>query len=205
MKPKKESSENQKEREPVAAGETAETQSGNKESKAAGSNGDNEAIDTAMAVLGDLEALRTRAEERDQFLSLLQRTQADFENYQKRNQREREQERRYWNGALCLDLLPVLDNLERALAAARQANETGPLVQGVILVLNQFLDLLKRHGVTPIDPQGQPFDPNLHEAVMQQPSKEAPANTVTQVFERGFMIHDRVLRPAKVAVSGGVG
>src|SRR5438445_11384173 len=83
------------------------------------------------AVLEDLESLRTRAQERDQFLALLQRTQADFENYQKRNQREREQERRYWHGSLALDLLPVIDNLERALAAARQAAETGPLVQGV--------------------------------------------------------------------------
>src|SRR5262249_26129428 len=141
------------------------------------------------------------AQERDQFLSLLQRTQADFENYQKRNQREREQERRYWHGALCLDLLPVLDNLERTLAAARQGNETGPLVEGVGMVLNQLLDLLKRHGVTPIDPLGQPFDPNLHQAVMQRPSKAVPPNTITQVLERGFMIHDRVLRPARVAVS----
>ena len=154
--------------------------------------------DPGAAVMGDLETLQR---ERDQFLDLLKRTQADFENYQKRNQREREQERRYWYGPLGLDLLPVLDNLERALAAAKQANETGPLVQGVNMVLAQFLDLLKRHGITPIDAQGQPFDPHQHQAVMQQPSEEVPPNTVTQVLERGFMLHDRVLRPAKVAVS----
>lgn len=154
--------------------------------------------DSAAVVMDDLEKLR---QERDQFLGMLQRTQADFENYQKRNQREREQERRYWYGPLGLDLLPVLDNLERALAAAKQANETGPLVQGVNMVLAQFLDLLKRHGITPIEAQGQPFDPHLHQAVMQQPSAEVPPNTVTQVLERGFMLHDRVLRPAKVAVS----
>lgn len=156
---------------------------------------------TATVVLDDLEALRFRAQERDQFLSLLQRTQADFENYQKRNQREREQERRYWHGALAHDLLPVLDNLERATAAAQKAGEKGPLVQGVALVLNQLLDLLKRHGITRIDALGKPFDPNLHQAVMQQPSAEHPPNTVTQVLEQGFMIHDRVLRPASVAVS----
>jgi molecular chaperone GrpE len=150
------------------------------------------------AVMGDLETLQR---ERDQFLDLLKRTQAEFENYQKRNQREREQERRYWYGPLGLDLLPVLDNLERALAAAKQANETGPLVQGVNMVLAQFLDLLKRHGITPIEAQGQPFDPHQHQAVMQHPSNEVPPNTVTQVLERGFMLHDRVLRPAKVAVS----
>jgi len=154
--------------------------------------------DPAAVVMGDLETLR---QERDQFLGLLKRTQADFENYQKRSQREREQDRRYWYGPLGLDLLPVIDNLERALAAAKQANETGPLVQGVNMVLAQFLDLLKRHGITPIEARGQPFDPHLHEAVMQQPSEEVPPDTVTQVLERGFMLHDRVLRPAKVAVS----
>jgi molecular chaperone GrpE len=157
--------------------------------------------DAATAVLEDLENLRTRAAERDQFLALLQRTRADFENYQKRIQREIAQDRRYAHAALALDLLPVIDNLERATAAAQQANETGPLVQGVALVQSQFLDLLRRHGITPIDAVGQPFDPNYHEAVMQQRTAEEPPNTVVQVLERGYRIHDRVLRPAKVAVA----
>src|SRR5438105_9647142 len=104
------------------------------------------ADDADTAVLEDLEALRTRAQERDQFLALLQRTQADFENYQKRNQREREQERRYWHGAFAMDLLPVIDNLDRAMTAAKQAGESGPLVQGVGMVQTQLLDMLKRHG-----------------------------------------------------------
>jgi molecular chaperone GrpE len=155
----------------------------------------------ATMVREDLESLKTRAQERDQFLDLLKRTQADFENYQKRNQRERDQERRYWNGPLGLDLLPVLDNLERALAAAKQGGETGPLVQGVGMVLNQFLDLLRRHGITPIEAEGQAFDPHLHQAVMQQPTEDVPANHVFKVLEKGFMIHDRVLRPARVIVS----
>ena len=155
----------------------------------------------ANQVRGDLAGLRSRAEERDKFLSLLQRTQADFENYQKRNQREREQERRYWHGALALDLLPVIDNLDRAMTAAKQANESGPLVQGVGLVQTQLLDMLKRHGITPIDALGKPFDPNLHQGVMQQPSADYPPNTVIQVLQQGFMIHDRVLRPASVIVS----
>jgi molecular chaperone GrpE len=171
------------------------------ESNVSRTDGESSANDGATTVLEDLETLRTRAQERDQFLELLKRTQADFENYQKRNQRERDQERRYRNESLGRDLLPVLDNLERALAAARQANETGPLVQGVNMVLTQFLDLLRRHGIMPIEAEGQPFDPNRHHAVMQQPSNDTPPNTVTQVLERGFMIHDRVLRPASVAVS----
>jgi molecular chaperone GrpE len=173
-----------------------------KSSQADGPNGD--PGDPAAAVMGDLETLRARAEERDQFLDLLKRTQADFENYQKRNQREREQERRFAQLPLALDLLPVLDNLERAIAAARQANETGPLVQGVNMVHAQFLDLLKRHHVTPIEAEGKPFDPNLHQAVMQQPaSPQHPANTVIKAVEHGYMIHDRVLRPARVIVAAG--
>jgi molecular chaperone GrpE len=161
--------------------------------------------DAATAVMDDLEALRERTavieQERDEFRSLLQRTRADFENYQKRTQRDLAQERRYWHAALALDLLPILDNFERAVAAAKQAGETGPLVQGVAMIQAQVLDVLKRHGITRIEAQGQPFDPNLHQAVMQQPSAEQPPNTVLQVLEQGFMIHDRVLRPARVVVS----
>lgn len=164
-------------------------------------NADGPEKDAATAVIEDLESLRTRAQERDQFLALLQRTQADFDNYQKRNQREREQERKYMHRALALDLLPVIDNLERASAAARQAGETGPLVEGVNMVLDQFLNLLKRHGITRIEAQGQAFDPNLHQAMMRQPTADVPPNTVVNVLENGYMIHDRVLRPARVAVS----
>jgi len=162
---------------------------------------DNESTEAADQIREDLAGLRARAQERDQFLVLLQRTQADFENYQKRTQRERESERRYWHGAFALDLLPVIDNLDRAMTAAKQAGESGPLVQGVGMVQTQLLDMLKRHGITPIDALGKPFDPNLHQAIMQQPSREHPPQTVIQVLQQGFMIHDRVLRPAGVIVS----
>ena len=159
----------------------------------------------AEAVIEDLEALRTRAEkaerDRDELRDLAQRTRADFENYQKRLQRDLAQERRYAEGPLAADLLPALDNLDRATAAAQQAGETGPLVQGVAMVQAQVLDVLRRHGVTPIDAQGQPFDPNRHQAVMQQPSEGVPPGTVLQVLEPGYMIHERVLRPARVVVS----
>jgi molecular chaperone GrpE len=159
----------------------------------------------ATAVLEDLDSLRARAEkaelERGEFKDLLLRTRADFENYQKRIQRDLTQERRYAHSFLAGDLLPVLDNLERATAAAQQAGETGPLVQGVALVQTLLLDVLKRHGITPIEAQGKPFDPNLHQAVMQQATSEAPAGTVVQVVEQGYLIHERVLRPARVVVS----
>jgi molecular chaperone GrpE len=156
-------------------------------------------------VLGDLEALRAQLQsaeqKRDEYLDLAQRTRADFENYQKRMQRDLATERRFAQTPLAADLLPALDNLERATAAAEQAGEKGPLVQGVAMVHAQLLDILRRHGVTRIEALGQPFDPNLHQAVMQQPSKEHPPMTVVTVMEQGYMIHDRVLRPARVAVS----
>jgi molecular chaperone GrpE len=160
-------------------------------------------------VLADLEALRTKlqaAEQaRDQYLDLATRTRADFENYQKRLQRDLAAERRYAQAPLAADLLPVLDNLERATAAAGQAGETGPLVQGVGMVHTQLLDVLRRHGVNRMGAQGEPFDPTRHEAVLQQPRKDVPPGTVVQVLEHGYTIHDRVLRPARVAVSSAPG
>jgi molecular chaperone GrpE len=159
----------------------------------------------SAAVIEDLETLRARTlaveKERAEFLDLLQRTTADFDNYQKRIQREIQQERQYCHSALARDLLGALDNLERATAAAQQAGESGPLVQGVAMVLAQVLDVLKRHGITRIDALGQPFDPNLHQAIMQRPSAEHPPNIVLDVPVNGYVIHNRVLRPASVVVS----
>src|SRR5262249_38419731 len=99
--------------------------------------------DAPGAKVDEVEALRKQAAE---FRDLALRTRAEFENYQKRNQKERDQERRYWYTPLALDLLPVVDNLDRTLAAAKQAGETGPLVQGVAMVHGQLLEMLKRHG-----------------------------------------------------------
>jgi molecular chaperone GrpE len=149
----------------------------------------------------DLESLRKRAAERDQYLDMLQRSRAEFENYQKRVNKDRDQERRYFASGILLDLLPVLDNLERASAAAQQAGEKGPLAEGIGMVLNQFMEFFKRNGVTRIEAQDQPFDPHLHQAVMQQPMPNKPANTVIKVLEQGYLNQDRVLRPAKVVVS----
>src|SRR5262245_18251516 len=160
---------------------------------------------TSTQAAGDLEALRARAEaaerERDRLDTLARQVKADFENYQKRQQRDLAAERRYAQMPLAADLLPALDNLDRALAAAQQAGDTGPLAAGVAMVLGQLLDALRRHGVTRIEAQGKPFDPNLHEADTQQPSAEHPPQTVAQVFEQGYQLHDQVLRPARVAAS----
>jgi molecular chaperone GrpE len=154
---------------------------------------------------GELAALRERLEAaektRDEYLKLAKSARAEFENYQVRARRDQAEERRYAQMPLAHDLLAPLDNLERATAAARQAGEKGALAKGVNMVGAQVLDVLRRHGVTRIDALGQPFDPNLHQAVMQEPAGDHPPNTVTQVLEHGYMMHERVLRPARVAVS----
>ncbi len=163
---------------------------------------DGPAAGAALAELDQLRAKLADAEQaRDQNMELAKRTQAEFENYQKRAQRDRAQDLRYAQAPLAFDVLSIMDNLDRALAAAQQAGETGPLMQGVAMVQTQMLDVFRRHGLARIEAKGEPFDPNLHQAVMQQPSKDQPPGTVLQVLEHGYRIHDRVLRPARVVVS----
>jgi molecular chaperone GrpE len=145
--------------------------------------------------------LRDAEQKRDDNLQLAQRMRADLENYQKRTQRDLAVERRYAQMPLAADLLGPLDNLERATAVAQQAGDKGALAQGVTMVVAQVLDVLRRHGVTRIDALGKELDPNVHQAVMQQPTTEYPPGTVSQVLESGYLFHDRVLRPARVAVA----
>lgn len=151
----------------------------------------------------EFESLQQRAGERDEYLALAKRTQADFENYQKRMQQQRSEERRYIAGSVLKEILPVLDNLERAIAAAEQGGDIDALLKGIKMVHAQFLQILEKQGVTVIPTEGQPFDPSLHEALTQQPSEEHPANTIIHTETTGYRIHDRVLRPAKVVVSSG--
>lgn len=157
------------------------------------------------ALLEDVESLKRRATEaeqkRDEYLDLLKRSRADFENYQKRNQRSMAEERLYACAPFARELLPIVDNLMRALATARKRAEQDPLVQGVALVQAQLLDVFGRFGITTIDALGKPFDPNLHEAVAQQPRSDVAPGTVIEVLEPGYRLHERVLRPARVVVA----
>lgn len=133
----------------------------------------------------------------------LLRLAAEFDNYKKRMEREREVLRAYANEALLERLLPVVDNLERALAAAKQGGEQGNLTEGVELTLRELLEVLRRDGVEPIDAEGQPFDPTIHEAISTQPSTDIPEGTVIGQIEKGYRYKERILRPAKVIVSSG--
>ena len=135
----------------------------------------------------------------------LLRAQAELENYRKRARRELEEERRYANMPLLRDLLPVFDNIQRAIAAAEKTPDASKLLEGVKMVAQNFDLALSRHHCRRIDALGKPFDPAVHEAISQQPSADHPPNTVLMVVQDGFVLHDRVVRPAQVIVSKGKG
>lgn len=129
----------------------------------------------------------------------LLRTAAEFDNFKKRSQKERDDAAKFGNERLLRDFLPVMDNLERALDHAEQ-HDLKQVIEGVRLVQKLFESTLARHGVTGFSAVGKPFDPSLHEALMQQESDAAP-NTVLSEMARGYKLHDRLVRPAAVVVA----
>ncbi|MGA2699807.1 MAG: nucleotide exchange factor GrpE [Isosphaeraceae bacterium] len=138
--------------------------------------------------------------ERDELKNQVLRIQADFANYQKRARQQAEEVRTYAIGSLAQDVLGGIDNLERAIEALRSSANEG-ITSGLDMVQKQLLGILAKYGVEPIAALEQPFDPNFHEAIMQQPSDQHPEGTVVAELGKGYKIHDRVLRPSKVAVS----
>jgi molecular chaperone GrpE len=129
------------------------------------------------------------------------RTLADFENYRKRAEREKDDFRKFAITNLLRDLLPVLDNFDRALDHAEEGDD---FHKGVLLIYKQLWDVLQRSGLKPIEEVGVRFNPNLHEAVIREEDPSVPSHTVTAVLQKGYFLHDRLLRPAlvKVAVGG---
>jgi molecular chaperone GrpE len=153
-----------------------------------------------------LQELQTRLEEKEKELTELKdkylRALADAENARRRIRQQSEDSVRIQKEGLLRDLLPIVDNLERAIGAAREGvKNSGVIVDGVQMVLRSLLDFLKAQGVVPIVSAGQPFDPARHEAVDQVASDTHAPNTVVNEFHRGYLIGDRVLRPASVAVA----
>ena len=138
------------------------------------------------------------AELKDRWL----RERADLENFKRRAVREKQDALRFGSEHLLKDLLPVIDNLHRALAHVKSGGENDPIVTGVELVLRGFDEVLERHGVKVVPARGIPFDPNRHEAISHVES-EHPANTVIDEHQRGYVLHDRLLRPALVTVGKG--
>jgi molecular chaperone GrpE len=139
----------------------------------------------------------------DRFRDLAMRSQADFENYKKRCAREKEDAVKYANSSLLERLLPIIDNFELGLSAARGESEKSPVYSGMSLVLKQINDFLTENGLQPIDAVGQKFDPNLHDAIAHEPSDSVPENHIIRQTRRGYRFKDRLLRPSSVVVSSG--
>jgi molecular chaperone GrpE len=154
----------------------------------------------AAELAGDLDELVKTAKQRDEYLALAQRTQADFENYRKRVSRESAAARDRGVSSLAKELLPALDNLDRALEAAA---EDDPLLQGVRLVRTELKAALARAGIESFRPLGEPFDPSVHEAVAtaEQPPGGSASGTVVEVYQDGYRLGEGVLRPARVVVA----
>ena len=168
----------------------------------AASEPDNEADDKALPE-DDLEVKLKAAEHKaEEYYDRLLRASAEFDNYKKRTTREMREVVRYANEKLFKELLFVVDNLDRAIESARQDGpDDDPLLEGVRLTLNEIEKIFERHNVKPIKAIGEPFDPNFHQAMMQEETEEEPANTVIREMQRGYVLHDRLLRPAMVVVS----
>ncbi len=161
----------------------------------------------AQEVEGDLDELVKTANQRDEYLALAQRTQADFENYRKRVAKEAAAAQERGMVALAKELLPALDNLDRAIGDFGTAAEGGgsgdPLLQGVKLVRSELSAALARVGIESFSPEGEQFDPAVHEAVATAPQEDGgrPSGTVVEVYQVGYRCRENVIRPARVVVA----
>ncbi|MFA7382132.1 MAG: nucleotide exchange factor GrpE [Desulfurivibrionaceae bacterium] len=152
----------------------------------------------------DLSAQLAKALERNQELEdKLLRLAAEQDNFRKRMQRERETSLKYAEEAILREILPSLDNLERAVEQCKCSPDAGSLLAGVEMTCKGLLNTLEKFGVKPLAGEGQPFDPNFHEAVAMEPSAEVPENQILQEYQKGYMFKDRLIRAAKVVVSKG--
>jgi len=151
----------------------------------------------------ELEALKEKAAKTEEFADKMLRMQADFENRRKRQDREKQDFTRFANESLISELLRVMDDFERAIDSAKNTNDAKVLVQGIEMVRADFQGILKDNGLKVIDPAGQPFDPEKHEAVEHVEDAEHPDNTVLEVLRKGYELNGKVLRPAAVKVSNG--
>jgi molecular chaperone GrpE len=168
--------------------------------KSESGNADNSGPENALK---EMEArFEAKEEEAKETYDRLLRISADFENYKKRSSREMEEFRKYANQSLLKEMLSVVDNLELAINSSKDGNKTDQtLIEGLNLTLNEILRVFEKFNVKPIEAQGKSFDPAFHEAVMREETDDYPENSVISEFQKGYLIHDRLLRPAMVVVA----
>ncbi|MBI3356341.1 MAG: nucleotide exchange factor GrpE [Nitrospirae bacterium] len=162
-----------------------------------------EDLENSSPANGEQNALAAKTEEckilNDKYLRLA----AEFENYKRLTLRDQREQIKFGNEQLLKELLPVIDNMERAIKAARDNGGSSALVQGVDLTLKQLSGALTKFGVQAVEAIGQVFDPSTHQAVCHMPSDNVPPNHVLEEFQKGYRLHDRILRAAMVSVSSG--
>jgi len=164
--------------------------------------GDSEHADAENQLKEMQVKLEAKEQEAKETYDRLLRVSADFENYRKRSAREIEEFRKYANQTLLKEMLSVVDNLELAINSSNHGKKTDKnLIEGLNLTLSEILRVFEKFNVKPIEAQGQTFDPAFHEAVMREETDDFPENTVVSEFQKGYLIHDRLLRPAMVVVA----
>jgi len=153
------------------------------------------------ALASALEQVKVHKEEAAKHQEEFLRKHAEFDNFRKRMEREKSEVTKYGHEKMTHELLPVLDSLEKAIEHADESHDFKDLMDGVQLVLKQFLQAMEKFGLVPLEAKGQPFDPNVHEAVAHHETDEIPPDHVVEVFRRGYALHNRLLRPSMVTVS----
>jgi molecular chaperone GrpE len=159
-----------------------------------------EDIEHEMEVAAQEASVPAAAPAGDDFRDRYLRSLADFENFRKRSEREKNDFQRYALAGMVRDLLPVLDNFDRGLEHAEEGDE---FHKGMALIYKQLFDVLQRHGLKPISESGVRFDPNIHEGVVRVEDPSVPSHTVVEVMQKGYFLHDRLIRPAMVKVAVG--
>lgn len=151
----------------------------------------------SAAVKAEIDKLQA---EKTELINTLQRLQADFENFRRRTRQEKEDFYKYASESVLSQLLPIVDNFERALASAK-SGESKNIIPGVEMIFRQLLQMMEKEGMAPIEAVGCPFDPNIHEAVMQVEDKNCPKDTVLEELQKGYTLKGKLLRPSVVKVS----
>ncbi|AKG37791.1 molecular chaperone GrpE [Paenibacillus durus ATCC 35681] len=166
------------------------------------SNNDTEAAGEAVqAASGDSDEIKRLQELADEYQGRVLRVQADYDNFRRRTLKEKEELAQYATSKLVTELLPVVDNFERALATAPAGSDGDAFAKGVNMIFRQLEGVLKSEGLTPMETVGQPFNPEFHQAIMQVESEEYEEGIVTEEVQKGYLLKNKVLRPAMVKVS----
>lgn len=151
---------------------------------------------------GEYDALKAKSEDAEANFARLIRAQAEFENTRKRLERDKQDFIRFANEGIIIELLNILDDLERTVEVAQSKNPELPVfLKGVEMILSHLYDMLKEHGIKPIEAEGKIFDPHCHEALMQVEDSSLPEHTIVEELQKGYLLHERVIRTAKVKIT----